>query len=310
MYLKNTKNEFYVYVYLNPLKPGKYKYDNLTFDFEPFYVGKGKGKRFLDHLVNQEGSVEKNTLIHQLLDSNNYPIIIKTKENILEDVSFKEEKNLIRLIGRKVLNEGPLLNIQPGGEGFSGWVITDNWREKNKQGLIKRWKNANLEFRKKHGEKIRKSFDNPITKEKLSKNAKKLWAEERERMTSYQQLPHVKEIKSKTSIEKLSKTYILISPTNERFLTNRLKEFCKEYKICYDSLLSIAKGNHISCKGWICFKEDEEEKILKRIEELKKEKKERKHQQNLDQIGKHIHNEDSKKRIGRAAVGNNRGIRK
>ncbi len=34
MYLKNTKNEFYVYIYLNPLKPGKYVYDNISFDFD------------------------------------------------------------------------------------------------------------------------------------------------------------------------------------------------------------------------------------------------------------------------------------
>lgn len=306
MYLKNTKNEFYVYIYLNPLKPGKYIYDNITFDFEPFYVGKGKGGRFKDHLFTKEGSSEKKSLINQLLESKNSPIILKTKENITEDEAFEEEKKLIKLIGRKILNNGPLLNIQQGGEGFSGWIITENWREKNKQGQTKRWKNCDLEYRKNFGERIRKSFDNPVTKEKLSKNAKKYWSEDRERMISYQHLLHVKEKKSKTSIEKLSKTYILISPQKERFKTNRLQEFCKNYHLCYDAVLSISNGKTISNKGWICFKdlEGEEEKILKRIEELKKEKKERKIQQNLKQVGKHIHNEDSKKRIGKASKGN------
>lgn len=312
MYLKSTQNEFYVYVYLNPLKSGNYIYDYLTFDFEPFYVGKGKGNRFKDHLSYQEGSKEKIELIHQLLDLNNYPIIIKIKERLLEDEAFEEEKKLIKLIGRKILNEGPLLNIQPGGEGFSGWIITENWREKNKQAQIKRWKNADLEYRKKHGEKIRKSFDNSITKEKLSNNMKKEWSDHKKRLKriAIQQLPHVKEIKSRTSIEKLSKTYILISPLNKRFRTNRLGEFCKEYKIGYDSILSVAKGNHISCKGWICFrdKEGEEEKILLKIEQLKQEKKERKRLQNLNQIGKHIHNEDSKKRIGRFSKNNKYGL--
>jgi len=133
---------------------------------------------------------------------------------------------------------------------------------------------------------------------------------EKERMISYQQLPHVKEIKSRTSIEKLSKSYIIISPLKEIFKTNRLKNFSKEYNLCYDALLSVAKGESISNKGWICFKDEkgEEEKITKRIEELKKEKRERKIKQNLSQIGKHIHNEDSKKRIGEASKGNKYGL--
>lgn len=37
-------NEFYVYVYLDPRNPGKYNYDDLSFDYEPIYIGKGKKK--------------------------------------------------------------------------------------------------------------------------------------------------------------------------------------------------------------------------------------------------------------------------
>lgn len=310
MYLKSTKNEFYVYIYLNPLKPGYYTYGDNIFDFEPFYVGKGNGRRFLDHLVNQEGSQEKNHLINSLLDSNNYPIIIKIKEKLSEDEAFHLEKKLIKIIGRKILNEGPLLNIQPGGEGFSGWVITENWKEKNKITQIKRWKNADAQYRKKHADNIRKSLNNPITKQKFRDNAKKYWNEERDRMLSYQKLPSVKEKKSITSIQKLSKSYIMISPLNERFKTNRLKEFCKQYNLCYDAVLSVAKGKSISNKGWICFldKDGEEERILKKIEELKKEKRERKIIQNLNQVGKHIHNDISKQKIGKAAKGNKYGL--
>lgn len=45
---------FYVYLYLDPRKPGNYSYqiDDKTyhFDYEPFYVGEGKGERMYDHL--------------------------------------------------------------------------------------------------------------------------------------------------------------------------------------------------------------------------------------------------------------------
>jgi hypothetical protein len=31
----SVTNQFYVYVYLDPRKPGKYKYNNYEFDYEP-----------------------------------------------------------------------------------------------------------------------------------------------------------------------------------------------------------------------------------------------------------------------------------
>ena len=38
-------NKFYVYVYLDPRKPGSFKFGEYEFDYEPFYVGKGKKNR-------------------------------------------------------------------------------------------------------------------------------------------------------------------------------------------------------------------------------------------------------------------------
>ena len=40
----------YVYVYLDTRKPGIFIYDELKFEYEPFYVGKGYGNRAYEHI--------------------------------------------------------------------------------------------------------------------------------------------------------------------------------------------------------------------------------------------------------------------
>ena len=35
------EKKYYVYIYIDPRKPGKFKYGEYEFDYEPFYIGKG-----------------------------------------------------------------------------------------------------------------------------------------------------------------------------------------------------------------------------------------------------------------------------
>ena len=37
----NTEKKFYTYIYFDPRKVGPFMYGDLSFDYEPFYVGKG-----------------------------------------------------------------------------------------------------------------------------------------------------------------------------------------------------------------------------------------------------------------------------
>jgi hypothetical protein len=48
---KSPRNDFYVYVYCDPRKPGDYIYEKYKFLYEPFYVGKGRKRRWLEHLT-------------------------------------------------------------------------------------------------------------------------------------------------------------------------------------------------------------------------------------------------------------------
>ena len=55
-------NSFYVYAYLDPRKPGKFKYGEYEFTHEPFYIGKGTKSRINRHLAGNGGfnTIEKN----------------------------------------------------------------------------------------------------------------------------------------------------------------------------------------------------------------------------------------------------------
>lgn len=131
-----TRNNYYVYVYLDPRKEGKFQYGNLLFGYEPFYIGKGVGNRLYKHIskyyLKKESHLYKTRRIKKLIRlgydlKNNF--ITKIKENLSDQESFILEKYLIRTIGRKNLNKGPLLNSTDGGEGTSGRIVSEKEKE-------------------------------------------------------------------------------------------------------------------------------------------------------------------------------------
>lgn len=113
-------SNFYVYVYLNTMKPGCYIYNNIEFNYEPFYVCKGKNNRYLYHLnkvknKNKYKSSSKFSIIEECIYNNIEPIIIKLYDNLDEDTSLILEKETILTIGRMDLSKGPLTNRNDGG---------------------------------------------------------------------------------------------------------------------------------------------------------------------------------------------------
>lgn len=110
-------NEFYTYAYLRE-------------DKTPYYIGKGKH----NHKTNQK--------YYRAYCGNHWvPIppkqrIIILKDDIYENDAFKHEIYMISIFGRKDLNTGILLNLTNGGEGFSGFKLT----EERKRDISKRMK--------------------------------------------------------------------------------------------------------------------------------------------------------------------------
>lgn len=118
-------NNFCVYVFLNPCNPGKFKYENLNFDFEPIYVGKGRLSRPKDHIRRFKNI---NTYFYnklkKIVKSGFDPIWIILKADLTEIEAFYEEIRVISLIGRKK-NGGTLYNSTDGGEGQTGLVHSE-----------------------------------------------------------------------------------------------------------------------------------------------------------------------------------------
>lgn len=161
---KKDPNRFYVYAYLDPRRPGKYKYGKYTFEYEPFYIGRGTGKRDKKHL----SETEKNTCnLHKirkikkiLIETSKQPIIIRIKEKASSnDVSIMEIY-LIKTIGRVDLNTGPLTNQTDGGDGGMA-NVSKEVRQSLSNNSPKIW--LGKKFSKNH-------------KNKLSKAANERWA--------------------------------------------------------------------------------------------------------------------------------------
>lgn len=115
-------NHYYVYVYLDPRKPGNFRYGDIEFDFEPFYVGKGIGSRYLSHIYvakKTEESTHKLNKIRKIIkEENELPIIEFPFFGLDESTAFEKEIELITDIGRIDLSTGPLVNLTNGGDGL------------------------------------------------------------------------------------------------------------------------------------------------------------------------------------------------
>lgn len=174
---------FYVYVYLDPRKSGNYMYGNYSFEYEPFYVGKGCNDRSYHHLCeshqkqnSNKSFINKIKKIQKEIDTD--PIIMIYKKNMSENESYELEKKLIDMIGRKDLKKGPLCNLTDGGEGGgTGRIVSDEVKQKliinNMMGItgMKGKKHTEISKQKIRESNIGRTHTNE-TKQRMSNKAK------------------------------------------------------------------------------------------------------------------------------------------
>lgn len=179
-------NEYYVYVYLDPRKPMNILLEdvNVKFDFEPFYFGKGKNKRYKSHLNDPRS---KNTLktkkIQRIRDAGFEPLVIKIFENLIESDAMKYEKQLIASIGTKWnikdIKRGPLCNMTSGGDG---WTICEEAKEKAR---IKSTGSNNYMYGKTHTPEAKAKISITSKAHRHSEKTKKAMSEARNNGKNY-----------------------------------------------------------------------------------------------------------------------------
>lgn len=114
--------QFYVYIYKNPLK-----------NMESFYVGKGFDNRSHVHLRSYNSHTKSNPHFHRtlqkMLREGNHPEI-EVINVTCEFAALWFEKVLIKAFGRRDLGTGTLLNLTDGGEGMSGFLHTEETKQR------------------------------------------------------------------------------------------------------------------------------------------------------------------------------------
>lgn len=226
-------NNYYVYIYLDPRKQGTYYYPdmNLSFLYEPFYVGKGKKHRWSDHL-NKQVEMNRNTFktkkINKLkrmgYDLHNY--VIKIKTNLSNEEASEFESYCIRLIGRHDTKTGVLTNLTDGGEGTPNRIRSLEEKQKISDSLMGR--------------------------SRISMFGEERAKEITEKCTFPRELnPFYNKHHSSDTLKRLSgennyraKEYIFIDPSGSIFhKKTSVKKFCAEHNLSYQLMkTSINKG--------------------------------------------------------------------
>lgn len=106
--------KFYTYCLIDPR------------DCQPFYVGKGKGRRMYDHWKHRNAKCCKNYRLKQKLkqleQAGVRPVYSVVLENVTDAEALSKEMELVACFGRLDIGTGILCNLTDGGEaGASGW---------------------------------------------------------------------------------------------------------------------------------------------------------------------------------------------
>jgi len=158
--------KYYVYAFLDKSKPGDFNYDDLNFDYEPFYIGKGTGDRIATSSLDRESPFKVNK-IKKIKKSGGEILKIKLFENLENEVALEKEIEVIKKIGRRDLKVGPLVNQTDGGDGRLTSPHSDETKRKisetkKSQKIVAYSVNPMTQEQREHIKKINQGENNPF----------------------------------------------------------------------------------------------------------------------------------------------------
>jgi hypothetical protein len=214
----------------------------MSFLFEPFYVGKGKGKRW--KLLTHSSHTKS---LMKILGS---PDTFSFCFNFSDETSvIKKEIKFIKNIGRKDLGLGPLLNITDGGEGTSGHKLTKDQYQKQISNIKKSW----TKERKRHYSEMFSGKNNPMYGISNSGNKNGMFGksigkgipktpkqiEGFKRGWTIEKRKKASEVKLGSKNPKATKIYEVTFPDGKKEIINCLKEFARKHKLFSNLLFRV-----------------------------------------------------------------------
>lgn len=286
--IKNFKehvesNVYFVYCFLDPRKPGYYEFTDFSLDFEPIYIGKGKGLRPTKHYTLYKSNNNRfYSKMKSIVDGGLKSEFILLKENLTESEAFECEKNLIKLIGR-IENGGTLTNLTDGGEGQSGFKFSEETKKKmsdirlgkkigpmsdevklkisiSKIGKISKMKGKKLEeivgierakdIKKKQSEIASNRFgdSNGMYGRSHSEESKEKMSQKTIKKFGKDNPNYGRDYKEE---EKTFDTWRLLNINGSEIIVDNLSKFCRENNLNPTCMRDVYYGRMRSHKGWI-----------------------------------------------------------
>lgn len=228
---------FYVYAFLrsSASKTGP--------RLSPYYIGKGQGQRA--YCKHRCGAPRPTDL----------SFIVFVQEGLTEEEAFDLEKYCIALYGRVDLGTGILRNLTDGGEGKSGFTVSEDMRRR----IADAQKGEKNHLFGKHlSENTKKKISEAMRGEKHPLWGQKHSQEAKEKMSKSKQgeknnrfgTQHSQETKLKMKLAKIKYLYEFIDKDGEVYIADCLSDFCSQHGLSVSGLSNVVRGKFFQYKGW------------------------------------------------------------